>query len=256
MINKLSKLDSSEGNGKHIMLNSFVVVIMLIEVFLFIYKLSTEQVFSKAKYFFGFKLENQVMNMIVGIFIEIYFHLCKILPMYTFLILYATVCLQLTNVIRRFSKSMSANVNCDYEKLLNSFMSLKSTLEYVDDLLSFPLFISTIYFSTVMYFALCVVLQLYHYQEFGLFFCTLSLFVAATISASTVADATSEIGTLAWTLRDSRNNSSYVKQKFLMCTQKKVTLTVWKLISVRRNFSIGIIGAIFTYIMLFYGLEN
>ncbi|KAG8189037.1 hypothetical protein JTE90_025475 [Oedothorax gibbosus] len=134
----------------------------------------------------------------------------------------------------------------------------------VDDLLSFPLLISTIYASGVMYLTLNVLLhpdifppEFHMYASFySLFIITFVLFVAMTVAASRVADAASEIGRKAWSLKDNRYNTTYVKQRFLMCTQKEVNLTVWKLVPVKRSFPIGVIGGIFTYIALFYSLDN
>ncbi|KAG8188119.1 hypothetical protein JTE90_029047 [Oedothorax gibbosus] len=76
-------------------------------------------------------------------------------------------------------------------------------------------------------------------------------FITMTVSASSVAEASKEVAaTAAKKALDYPKTSSIEFQKFLLCTQGEINLTVWKIASIRRNFIVGCMGALFTYAML------
>lgn len=262
ILNQLSKFEYIE-EPKRYWLHILAFTSLITQQVLLIYKFTQTQMYRPSYLIFGFEFTEEYNNKIIAVFLDIYIYLFSTLPMHTFSMLYAAVCLQLVNYIKAFSQSLSSDSFYDYKRLLSSFMVIKSTVGNVDDLMSFSLFLGTIYFSIIMYFDLNIILHPellpeFHMRvsAFSLFFCTFALFLAMAVSASMVADATSEIGTKAYFLQDNINNSTYEKQRFLMYTQKEVNLTLWKLIPVRRNFALGVIGGIFTYIMLFYGLDS
>ncbi|GBM69909.1 hypothetical protein AVEN_180123-1 [Araneus ventricosus] len=89
-----------------------------------------------------------------------------------------------------------------------------------------------------------------------LFFTSFCLFLTMTTSASAVAEASSAVGVRALTMAENRRMSTIAQQKFLMCAEKEITMTVWKIIPMRRTFSFSLIGVIFTYAMIFYSLSG
>ncbi|GFY52849.1 hypothetical protein TNIN_339071 [Trichonephila inaurata madagascariensis] len=57
--------------------------------------------------------------------------------------------------------------------------------------------------------------------------------------ASRVGEASSEISTLALTLPKNKKNSSFDQQRFIMLAEKEITMTVWKIVPIRRSFIFG-----------------
>lgn len=234
IFNQLSKFEYIKEPRSWHWLHILAFISLLTQKVLLIYKRTQTQIFRYSYLLFGFEFSEEYNNRIVSWILDIYIYLFSIPPMHVFSMLYAAVCLQLVNFIKD-TQSLSADSFYDYKILSSSFVVIKSTVGNLDDLISFPLLISTIYFSTTMYFGLNVVLHSdllpeFHLRAyiFSLFLCTLALFSAMVASASMVADATSEIGTKAWFLQDNINNTTYEKQRFLMYTQKEVNLTLWK----------------------------
>ncbi|GFR19481.1 hypothetical protein TNCT_301321 [Trichonephila clavata] len=76
-----------------------------------------------------------------------------------------------------------------------------------------------------------------------------------SVSASRVGEASSEISSLALTLPKNKENSSSDQQRFIMLAEKEITMTVWKIVPIRRSFIFSISGALFTYTLMFYNMN-
>ncbi|GIY91857.1 hypothetical protein CEXT_206501 [Caerostris extrusa] len=70
-------------------------------------------------------------------------------------------------------------------------------------------------------------------------------FWVITVSASLVSEAWTSVATK--THKFSQNPS----HQFLLCIDKEICLTVWKIVPIRRSFIFGTVGTIFTYVLLF-----
>ncbi|GFQ74218.1 hypothetical protein TNCT_279091 [Trichonephila clavata] len=75
-----------------------------------------------------------------------------------------------------------------------------------------------------------------------------------TSSASMVAEASAEVGSIALTLPEDKEISTYNQQRLLILAEKGIVLTVWKITPIKRNFIFGIVGLLFTYALMFYSL--
>ncbi|GFS69840.1 hypothetical protein NPIL_130861 [Nephila pilipes] len=75
-----------------------------------------------------------------------------------------------------------------------------------------------------------------------------------TTSASSVAEASSEIGSIALIMPEDKRRSSFNHQRFITLVEKEITLTVWRITPIKRKFVFGIIGMLVTYILMFKAL--
>ncbi|GFY56001.1 hypothetical protein TNIN_25131 [Trichonephila inaurata madagascariensis] len=74
------------------------------------------------------------------------------------------------------------------------------------------------------------------------------------VSASSVAEASSEVSAMALTMPEAKGRSNFNHHRFIMLAEKEITLTAWKITPIRRNFLFGIMGILVTYTLMFYKL--
>ncbi|GFU04675.1 hypothetical protein TNCV_4377341 [Trichonephila clavipes] len=60
-----------------------------------------------------------------------------------------------------------------------------------------------------------------------------------TLSASSIAEVSSEVGTMALIMPQEERKSSFNHQRFIMLAEKEIAFTVWKLTPIKRNFIFG-----------------
>ncbi|GFQ79189.1 hypothetical protein TNCT_318771 [Trichonephila clavata] len=75
-----------------------------------------------------------------------------------------------------------------------------------------------------------------------------------TASAASVTDASMKVASIAWKISVNTNESSAFLQKFISLSEKGISLTVWNIVPISRYFIFGLLGAIFTYNILFDSL--
>ncbi|GFU04742.1 hypothetical protein TNCV_4377701 [Trichonephila clavipes] len=61
-------------------------------------------------------------------------------------------------------------------------------------------------------------------------------------SASSVAEASSEVSTIALTMPEAKGRSNFNHQRFIKLAENEITLTAWKITPIRRNFLFGLMG--------------
>lgn len=211
--------------------------------------------------FFGFKFNEEYCNVIFMVSYKLLILIFFYLPMNTFCIFYMTVCQHLRAIIKFFTQQLSSGENCNFDKLLHDYTAIKVKIAYIDEKLCFPVLITTINNSSVMYFSIFLALHLEKvgYLDFIPVLCVfLSMFVvfiAMMSAAALVAEAASDVAAKSWLLRDARG-STFSQHKFLLYAEKDTSLTVWKIVPIRRNVIVGFVGAIFTYNILFHSLET
>ncbi|GFR08701.1 hypothetical protein TNCT_534301 [Trichonephila clavata] len=76
-----------------------------------------------------------------------------------------------------------------------------------------------------------------------------------TLSASSIAEASAEVSTMALIMPEEKGKSSFNHQRFIMLAEREITFTVWQLTPIRRNFIFGICGILFTYTLMLYTLS-
>lgn len=212
---------------------------------------------------FGTKIEESCYA--AKAFYSFYKTVLERLPMKTFAVFYVVVCYQMRCAIREMSSKIFRNDGTfiNYQKLLRCHVSIQSTLEHIDDELSFFVLSLTLYLSSAVFFMVSVFLHhMYFFSACPLCleritFClflvdSVVTFVMLTASACMVSEAYAEWRQIAKKLvvcSDTPFNCD--QQKFLMCAEKNLHLTVGKIVPITRSFIVGIFGAIITYIMLF-----
>ncbi|GBL76576.1 hypothetical protein AVEN_53302-1 [Araneus ventricosus] len=206
--------------------------------------------------------ENPLVNILLKICFEISIFLNSILPFTAFSLFYIAVCTHLRLIIEKFAKILKKRDTCIDFNLSNFYSALKTTAEYIDDQLSFLVFITVAYNGCFMYLSVSAILHAEPTAKFidrlYLFWHlinSLFLFICMTATASFVYEASMEVLAVASRISAVAEESSFLLQKFISFAEKGISLTVWKASPISRNFIFGILGAIFTYAVLFDNLS-
>lgn len=182
-------------------------------------------------------------------------------PINIFSIFYVAVCQQVKLEILHFLKVMSSHPSLGYEVILRLYTNLASKVESIDSKLSFMLLLNTIFSIINMYF---LIFNLLHSDGYGTFLDILSLcffinmflsFISMNVSASSVSDASGKIVAKARALSSDSVHAALVLQRFLFHADKGISMTLWGMVPIRKHFIVGIIGATFTYAVLFDSLK-
>ncbi|GIY50019.1 uncharacterized protein CDAR_79571 [Caerostris darwini] len=261
IINRLSKFKSNRLKSTTRLLSLTVAVLFFIQVFIVCYKLASFGYIYPAKdILFQLNIETPIIEKIIGYCFEISMFLFGVLPNTAFCVFYSSVCIHMRSIILSFEESLIKYKDFPnrFDHIFNSFSKIKDTVSYVDDELCFLVFICAIYSSCYMYLSISAFLHLQlfintserlHY--FIHFANDLTLFIAMTCSASSVAEASMRVRSISWKLPVSKGEPFFFQQKFLSFVEEGISLTVWKIVPISRNFIFGILGAILTYTMLF-----
>ncbi|GIY00383.1 uncharacterized protein CDAR_249041 [Caerostris darwini] len=183
------------------------------------------------------------------------------LPSMAFGFFYTIVCNHIRHIIKQIAATHSERREPSFEKFLEDYSNIKSIVEQIDKDIGLLVFLSIISTSLLMCFSTYVILNpevhegsFLRFQLYCGFLGSFILFIIITASASMVEEASLEVGSQAHTLSKSRGKSVFVQQIFSMFFQKGITLTVWRIVPIRRSLGFGITGIIFTYTFMFYGL--
>lgn len=196
----------------------------------------------------------KALEVITGFYRLIFFKM----PLYIFTMFYITTCHQLKAAILNFTNTIALNnIN-----IVHSYNYIRAKVEYVDDELSFFVFCSTVHCFSYMHLFLSLSL---HPQTLtgtisvlAIIFTFLTIFfsfVAMTVSASLVCEASLQVKKLAKRLVIASENSSFALKKLLLCTEDEINLTVWKILPIKRSFILGTTGSLFTYALLYDSLK-
>ncbi|GFU04707.1 uncharacterized protein TNCV_4377511 [Trichonephila clavipes] len=181
--------------------------------------------------------------------------------MMSFAFFYIAVCNDMRCIVKHFIKSLQAKNMFNYEEILHSYSTIKSTVNCIDNTTGILVLTSLICNSSVMCSWLYVALQPNYFpnpvEQISIYYSSLSnfaLFLMMTASASSVTEASSTVGCMALTMPEDRR-SNFNHQRFITLAEKEITLTVWKISPINRSFIFGIIGIILTYIIMFQTLS-
>ncbi|GFY67733.1 uncharacterized protein TNIN_351901 [Trichonephila inaurata madagascariensis] len=227
------------------------------------YKLLIGGIYADVSYFFfGFHFQDKLFNDIVSSLFDIYSFLFDSLPMMSFAFLYIAVCNDMRYIAKHFIKSLRDNNNrFKYEEILHSYSAIKSTANGIDNTIGVLVFTTLISNSGFLCSSLYVALQPNKFpnpvKEISIFYSFLTnfaLFIMMTASASSVSEASSVVGSVALIMPEDKR-ASFNHQRFITLAEKEITLTVWKISPINRSFIFGIIGIIFTYVIMFQALS-
>lgn len=213
--------------------------------------------------FFGMIIIENKYEHFASLALATFRYVFFVMPIYTFATYYVTTCHQVKTAIFHFSKNMIENSNnSKYDKLCHSYITIRSAVEFVDQNLSFLVFCNITYCFSYMYKFVSQVLQAKepldtpHLLYISSVFSNILLsFVAMTVAASLVGEASLEVESAARRMLQSSQSSTFTLRNFYHATEREINLTVWKIVPIRRSFIIGTIGSLFTYVMLFHSLK-
>lgn len=208
---------------------------------------------------YGVLSNNTIIYNMAAAMHTIFFHFFARIPMVTFDLFYLIVCDHLRRVIEDFSKGLASKKN-DYNYLLQKYVNIKSTVNFIDGEMSLFVFINAIFTSTLMYDTVSALMHADLAQNYFrtfqiqiIFAHAVASFVAVISAASLVSEASLEVRQRAQAMKLDEANV-FRQQKFQSCAESEIFLTVWKIVPIRRSFALGTIGAIFTYVILFDNL--
>ncbi|GFU13775.1 hypothetical protein NPIL_145131 [Nephila pilipes] len=167
-------------------------------------------------------------------------------------------------MLKTFPKKLSERSRLNYDKLLRLYISIKSLVDELDDELSCYIFGFITFTSGMIYFALFIDFSTIMKNNYDIIFfwshtCrTFGSYLAATVSASMVAQASEEVGNLAQAQVkiDKDPYALLAQQTFVTVFDKAMHFTAWKIVPIRRSFIIGTMGIVVTYVLLFDNLEK
>ncbi|GIY94916.1 hypothetical protein CEXT_23301 [Caerostris extrusa] len=169
------------------------------------------------------------------------------MPIIAFAYFYIAVCIDIKCIIKHIGQSMSKSNVIEAKELLHSYSVVKTTVEQIDKEVSFLVFTTILLHSIYMCFSLYAALDSdgYHgrFQRvliFNVSFGASSFFIAMTSSAAMIAEQAGELFSSSSIISASNVNVSLL-QNFIVISQQKIALTVWRIIPITRSFYFGII---------------
>ncbi|GFQ93058.1 uncharacterized protein TNCT_492211 [Trichonephila clavata] len=186
-----------------------------------------------------------------------------VLPLNTFAIYYTTVCHHLKVLMTNLGKSLNNTRDSEYDRIYKEYVSMRNLVTYIDEQLSFLVFISSVYNACTMYFALTIILHPEEYFDVTHILSVVSLFssnylsyMGLTLSASLLHEASEELWFKLHRALMSRSEISSLQQRFLNLLEKGLFFTVWKIVPIKRSFILAMIGTVLTYCILLDNLRS
>ncbi|GFS77482.1 hypothetical protein NPIL_15151 [Nephila pilipes] len=149
----------------------------------------------------------------------------------------------------------------EYEALLRSYAEIKSIIDKIDKEVSLLILLTIAYNSFGILFSIYFVsspdqFDSYHIVAntgYSLIFS--GLYIGTTVLASKIPEASAEISLKAWIMpQESNIDSSISQQRFIAFVENEISLTLWRMIPIRRNFIFSAIGIVLTYTIMYYTL--
>ncbi|GFS92542.1 uncharacterized protein NPIL_581231 [Nephila pilipes] len=225
---------------------------------------TTADEITRFEHIFGMSMDNPLLRIKLKMLYGWYQEIFMILPLNTFTLFYIMVTYQIRCMLKTFPKKLSERSRLNDEKLLRLYVSIKSLVDELDDELSCYMFGYITYTSGMIYFTLSFGFTSIMKNNYDvIFFCskicgTFGSYLAATTSASMVAQASEEVGNLARARVKIEKNSYALlaQQTFITVFDKAMHFTAWKIVPIKRSFIIGTMGIVITYVLLFDNLEK
>lgn len=173
----------------------------VIYIFQFIYLVCANDQY--ISYLFGISTDQRVFLKLVGICYAFHSTIIMKLPLNSFAVLYVTVNYHFRCVLNEFSRNINTELFGNYQSLLNTFNSFKTTIDYLDDELSFFVLCEILYSSSALFFAVSGILRWNWFAN--CFMCmdrisflselvnTVHIVVIMTLHASLVSESYAEI---------------------------------------------------------------
>lgn len=211
---------------------------------------------------FNSDIEDPILKMALIITFNITFILFLTVPINIFALYYTVVCRHLRSIIITFKKSLNSRDHLKKDDVFENYLAIRRFATHMDEELSFLIFTSSLFNACIMYFGVTCFL---HPEEYISTFQSASIwflvpasyipFFAMTVSACFVHEASTGVYNKGQELLRFGRIPTFSQLRILYVTEKELTLTVWKIVPIKRNFLMAAMGTIFTYCILLDNLR-
>ncbi|GIY20155.1 hypothetical protein CDAR_580011 [Caerostris darwini] len=202
-----------------------------------------------------------ISKKLTSIFFEIITSYFDSMPIITFVFFYIIVCNNIRNIIKFIGESRSEKGTIMFERFIASFSAIKTVVDEIDKEVGFLVFAIIAFSSsfTCVSFYIMIDSEIWKTQTFSIFgilFNSFGLLIAMTVSASMVEENSLEVLRSSTAVLNAKNrNLSITQYLSYIDAQNGITLTVWRIVPIRRSFIFGMIGVLFTYTTMIYSLS-
>lgn len=191
--------------------------------------------------------------------ISVAFTYCTIIllymPLNIFSIFYVMICFEIKELILSFSLLMKRRPRYNYNTLIFTYNEIKSVIFYIDSNIGFLMFISFIFNALTLYLGVSIFINSHVYIPGILMICSFSIsfcnYLATTVSASEVHEASLIVKVDSKRLQEDNPHLISTYLRFLQNCEEEISLTVWGILSIKKNVILGTLGTILTYTLLF-----
>ncbi|GIX98978.1 uncharacterized protein CEXT_753421 [Caerostris extrusa] len=185
--------------------------------------------------------------------------LVMLFPAYIFAIYYTVICRYLSNILKNFLKTFGAITNPNYVVTVKQYLLIRKLVMEADSELSVLMFISTLFNSCSLYVGITCLLHPGDYLSLGGISAVLAVWILFAISFTSFCDVKTgssihELSSSTWDkvqqLIHAGEKLTSSQKRLLNVVEKDLTMTVWKVTSVKRSFILATLGTIVTYSIL------
>ncbi|GFY64383.1 uncharacterized protein TNIN_3791 [Trichonephila inaurata madagascariensis] len=173
------------------------------------------------------------------------------------------MCYYLRRMIKCFNNKMESVSHLSLDDSIETYVIFKKLITKFDEEVSFLMFTTTLFNVCTMYFGIMSVLRstdilinVQHISVWCYFIASYASFIAMTSIASLVYEANMNALEILKELAFKKFSVTVSPKQFLLIEANQVSLTVWNIFPIRRNFIFGTLGAMFTYCILLDSLQN
>ncbi|GIY65991.1 uncharacterized protein CDAR_454081 [Caerostris darwini] len=186
--------------------------------------------------------------------------LVMLFPAYVFAIYYTVICRYLSNILKNFLKTFGAITNPNYVVTLKQYLLIRKLVMEADSELSVLMFTSTLFNSCSLYVGITCLLHPGDYLSLGgisamlavwiLFAISFTAFFVMSKTGSSIHELSSSIWDKVQQLIPAGQELTSSQKRLLSVVEKELTMTVWKVASVKRSFILATLGTVVTYSIL------
>ena len=206
----------------------------------------------------NYEIDDVFLRAILS-FIYSYFSIIILyMPLNIFSIFYVMICHEIEAVILNFRHSMKKYPRCTYKELNITYSKIKSVVDHVDSNAGFLILISIFFYGILLCTILSMLISLERF-DMDLFnmatLCTcangISNYLATTLSASKIHEASLSVKSQSKRFQEKNFHSVCSYMLFLHNCDEEISMTLWRILSIKRNVVLGIFGTMLTYALLF-----
>ncbi|KAF8785716.1 hypothetical protein HNY73_011228 [Argiope bruennichi] len=165
-----------------------------------------------------------------------------------------------------FAKSFENTSRLNFNSRWKIYLDLRKSVQETDSDLCLLMFLSSLYFACNTYFGISLLIHYAAYIHFVnilpivsaclLFSVGSFSFILMAGTGSLINEASSGICDKVNDVINSEQNPTPIQQRLLYATEKEMTMTVWKMTSIKRGFIFATEGTILTYSILLDNLTS